>query len=213
MSVKKGQFIVFEGPDGSRKTSLLAALTRGYKLSSGAYAKATFTYRELLTTCTPSYLRIGQLSRELIHPDSVTSDMARLYIFLADMHEVLRQEIIPTTNKGCTSISDRWWYSTYAYQGEVIDKDLIIRLSKELNPQPDLIIKLSISPANQMGTLDAKEKDYFESKGSDYFLRVEERYREIFSIIDTPVIYVNTDDFDLAFSQISEIIKKRISNV
>lgn len=212
---KKGKFVVLEGLDGSRKTSLGNALRYGYRNRSkheeehDSYVSSAYAYSPIDFVSAPSIGRLGYLIRDITSNDKNVCNIAKTHLFMADMHQTLFKEVIPALDRGELVLSDRWWYSTYAYQGENIDKNYILRLAQELEPQPDLVIKLVISPKNQMLTLNSKDKDLFESRGAEYYVEVEERYMEVLTREGSPeMIIVSADDFDALVTNVTQLLRE-----
>jgi dTMP kinase len=104
-----GKFITFEGPEGSGKTTQVAALAeflqaRGYPV---------FTTRE------PGGTPIGDEIRKVLMGLNNTEMRPRteILLFQASRAQLVEQVILPRLTKGEAVISDRYADSTLAYQG------------------------------------------------------------------------------------------------
>lgn len=109
-------FITFEGPDGSGKTSQVAALA-GYLLEQGF---------NVLVTREPGGTAIGDQIR-LILSDLGNSEMhprTETLLFLAARAQIVEQVILPALAEGTIVLCDRYADSTLAYQGYGHQNDL-----------------------------------------------------------------------------------------
>jgi dTMP kinase len=160
-----GVFIVFEGIDGSGKSThikLLADELRGQGL-------------HVLETSEPSRDRIGTFIRDYaeMNGDRFTLETETL-LFAADRYEHVKQVIAPALKRGHIVISDRYFYSSIAYQGATgIDLNWIREMNR-LAPQPDLGIPLDILPDVSLERVNDRAKTVFEV--SDYLSKVRDIY-------------------------------------
>jgi len=113
--IKEGLFVVFEGPSGTGKSTQYELL-RPY--CPGAY----FT-RE------PGGTMYGEELRTLVQyrRDLEIDPMASALTYMASRANLVGLEIRPRLERGQTVICDRYWPSTYAYQGSegVKDNDIL----------------------------------------------------------------------------------------
>lgn len=135
-------FITFEGPDGSGKTTQIAQTTaalreRGY---------------HVLLTREPGGTPIGDQVRHILH-DMKNAGMhprAELLLFSASRAQLVEEVIRPHLNQGGLVISDRFFDSTYAYQGygHGLDLDALRQITHFATGglRPDLTIYLDITP-------------------------------------------------------------------
>ncbi len=135
-------FITFEGPDGSGKTTQIARTTaalreRGY---------------HVLLTREPGGTPIGDQVRHILH-DMKNAGMhprAELLLFSASRAQLVEEVIRPHLNQGGLVISDRFFDSTYAYQGygHGLDLDALRQITHFATGglRPDLTIYLDITP-------------------------------------------------------------------
>lgn len=135
--VKQGFFIVLEGIDGSGKDTHIKFLVeemrqRGYKV---------------VETAEPSRNRVGTfLKRYQMRDEKRLPAEAEVLLYAADRFDHLKTVIEPALRRGDIVISNRYFYSSLAYQGSVdIDLDWI----REMNVfarKPDLAVLLDILP-------------------------------------------------------------------
>ncbi|MFA6475475.1 MAG: dTMP kinase [Patescibacteria group bacterium] len=136
-----GKFIVFEGGEGSGKSShvqLTSDFLKQHSISS-------------ITTHEPGGTKIGKIIRELILEERVAT-RAELLLFLADRAQHVAEIIKPTLDKNTTVLCDRFTGSTLAYQigaRNLQPENLIIQMEDFARSglTPDLTIYLDIDPA------------------------------------------------------------------
>jgi dTMP kinase len=162
-------FVVLEGLDGSGTSTQLSRLTR--RLGGGE-----LTHEE---TWEPTDGPVGRLIRQAlsgqlpVHPDTV----ARL--FAADRGEHLSgaHGIIERTKNGVLVISDRYLFSSLAYQGLTCGTELPAALNSAF-PLPELLVFFDIAPQNAAARLASRKSlDIYEN--IEFQTRVDEAYRAI----------------------------------
>ena len=133
-----GLFIVFEGIDGTGKSTQLHLLAE--KLRQLGYA--------VVATREPTNGPYGQKIRKLFVDRGSVSQEEELELFIADRDQHVKEIIKPALSDGCVVICDRYYLSTIAYQGaNGMDQDLIMKKNEDF-PVPDLAIILEIEPAH-----------------------------------------------------------------
>ena len=162
-----GVFIVFEGVDGSGKSTHIKYLSE--KLRERGY--------HVLETSEPSRDRIGNFIRRYAEQnDSRFTPETETLLFAADRYEHVKRVIEPALKRGQIAISDRYFYSSIAYQGAGgIDLNWIRKMNR-FAPKPDLSILLDIIPEYSLKRVRRK-KTVFEV--SDYLRKVREIYLEM----------------------------------
>lgn len=125
--------IAFEGIDGTGKTTQLAML-------AGALRRLGL---EVVATREPTGGQYGRRIRELYLNRGSVSPEEELALFLADRREHVAQVIAPALAAGRVVLTDRYYYSTAAYQGAAgHDPQKIIAANEMFAPVPDLVIML-----------------------------------------------------------------------
>lgn len=161
----RGAFIAFEGIDGSGKSTLVR-LT--YEMLSRRGLQA-------LRTKEPSSGPIGRFIRAQIgEMDGRLSAWALALLFAADRLDHAERLIRPSLERGLIVLSDRYLYSSLAYQGaEGVSWEWIRELNR-FAPRPDLCILLDVSPEAGMRRIGGRPKTIFENE------KLQERVRRLY---------------------------------
>jgi dTMP kinase len=157
--ISGGLFIVFEGIDGTGKSTQLHLLAE--KLRQLGYA--------VVATREPTNGPYGQKIRELFVDRGSVSREEELELFIADRDQHVKEIIKPGLSDGCVVICDRYYLSTIAYQGaNGMDQDLIVKKNEDF-PVPDLAIILEIEPAHGIHRIQNQRHEHpntFEEKAN-----------------------------------------------
>src|SRR3989339_231215 len=142
---KRGVLLALEGVDGCGKSTqaeLLAAALRERGL-------------EVVLTCEPTDSPLGQQIREYFEgPDRYLSPKEELNLFMADRREHVAEIIDPALAEGKIVITDRYYYSSVAYQGALgLDPDRILAQNEILAVRPDLAVILTLPVAQALARL------------------------------------------------------------
>ena len=186
-----GYFITFEVSEGCGKTTQIEALAKALE----AKGKTVFITRE------PGGTLIGEKIRNLLQDPSLKneiSDMAELLLFSASRAELIASRIQPALKRGEIVICDRFYDSTYVYQGlgRAIGMDIVEQLNQMTvgTLKPDLTILLDLdaevgierAKSRQSGNLDRIENEsitFFEAVRNGY-LELAQKEPERFKTID-----------------------------
>jgi dTMP kinase len=186
-----GYFITFEGSEGCGKTTQIEALAKALEAEG----------KTVLITREPGGTVIGEKIRNLLQDPShenAISDMTELLLFSASRAELIASRIQPALERGEIVICDRFYDSTYVYQGlgRAIDMKIVEQLNQiTVGPlKPDLTILLDLdakigiqrAKSRQSGELDRIENeslDFFEAVREGY-LALAKKETERFKIID-----------------------------
>lgn len=134
---RKGFFICVEGLDGCGKTTQAKTLVS--KLKRMGY--------DALYTAEPSRGKIGIFIRKYcLHGEGRVPSIVEALLFAADRFEHVEKEIKPALAGGKIVVSDRYLYSSLAYQGAAgLDLNWIRKVNVHaLNP--DLAIFIDVKP-------------------------------------------------------------------
>jgi len=171
--LKKGLLIVFEGIDGTGKSTQLDLLAQ--YLSDNNYP--------VITTREPTEGQYGLRIRELyINRDSISKE-EELELFLDDRREHVEQLIQPALSEGKIILCDRYFLSTAAYQGAAGFDPQEILNRNSFAPDPDLALLFLATPelsikriANRGDTLNDFERKDELQRVSELFLSLDKPY-------------------------------------
>lgn len=171
MTNKKGFFIVFEGNEGSGKTTQIkkaAAFLR-------RRGKKVLLLRE------PGGTRVSEAVREVLldKKNSKMTAHAELLLYLAARAQIVEEKIMPALAQGITVICDRFEASTLAYQGygRGLNRTAIEKVSELFvrgRLKPDLTILLDIDPVK--GLARGGRHDRMEKQSMDFHRRVRKGF-------------------------------------
>ncbi|MEM3612459.1 MAG: dTMP kinase [Candidatus Bathyarchaeia archaeon] len=161
---KRGFFICVEGLDGCGKTTQAKILVR--KLRKIGY--------DAVYTAEPSRGKIGKfIKRYCLHGSKRISSIVEALLFAADRYEHVETEIIPALKDGKIVVSDRYLYSSLAYQGAAgLNLDWIRRINEHAIP-PNLAIFIDVEPNTVIKRLKPK-KSVMEN------LETQRKVREVY---------------------------------
>ncbi|MBP7331632.1 MAG: Thymidylate kinase [Firmicutes bacterium ADurb.Bin373] len=209
----KGKFIVFEGIDGSGKTTQLKLL--GDKLKGRGLP--------VLYTREPGGTRVGEAIREILlnpaYSDLVPRAEALLYAAARAQH--VTQVIVPALAAGTIVLCDRFLDSSLAYQGfgRGIDISLLERINEPATDGlvPDMTIILEFCAEDGMDRINKSGRpiDRIERETRAFYVKVGAGYLALagrdagrYSVIDAnrPVEQVHKDVMTAAEGVLHEII-------
>jgi dTMP kinase len=160
---KKGVFIVIEGLDGSGKTTQAKTLT----------AKLCSTHNAIYTA-EPSNGEIGIFIRNrVLYGEKRPPIAIEALLFAADRVEHVQNEILPALAEGRIVVSDRYIYSSLAYQGSAgLNLDWIKTINEHAL-KPDLALFIDVDPEAVQARLKSR-KSIMEN------LETQRKVREIY---------------------------------
>ncbi|MDD4082075.1 MAG: dTMP kinase [Sphaerochaetaceae bacterium] len=191
-------FYVLEGLDGAGTTTQ-TKLIESFLLSKQIPFFLTFE---------PTSSEIGQIARKILQGKIQTTPLALAFQFCADREDHLNNKengIIKKLEEGKKVISDRYFYSSLAYQslGATYEK------VRELNnfPAPEFIFFLDTPCEVCIDRIDIRgaSKELFEE--IEILKKVKNNYEKAFSELDDKVNLIRIDG-TLPKEKIFEIIKK-----
>lgn len=162
---KSSAFIVIEGLDGSGKTTQAKKLTE--RLSKN--------YSSVFTA-EPSHGKTGTFIRECcLYEEKRLPTTVEALLFAADRIEHVENEVKPALADGKVVICDRYYYSSFAYQGST---GLNLEWIKKINSyalKPDFAVFLDVAPERVLERLKRKksvmETLEIQRKVREYYLK------------------------------------------
>lgn len=135
---KQGLLLVFEGIDGSGKSTQARLL---YETLLRKGIKAVLTKE-------PTDGPFGKKLRQLAQQGRDEISLQEEYdLFMQDRAEHVEKELIPQLDQGAVVVCDRYFYSTMAYQGALgMDPETIYAENARRFPTPDKIFYITVSP-------------------------------------------------------------------
>jgi len=197
--VGKGWLICIEGLDRSGKTTQSRLLVKALK-SRGLDA---------VYTTEPSTGDIGKfIKRYILKRRKRVSALIEALLFAADRIDHVEREIKPMLEKGKIVVSDRYIYSSFAYQGAA---GLDMKWLKEINkmvPEPDLAIYLDV-PINIIIERCRKRRIKSVMEFPEIQMRVHEIYMKL--VRDGKLVLVDgTRPIKVVSQSIQNIVLKRL---
>ena len=163
-------FIVFEGGDGSGKSTQIKRL-------SGRLLRREHPY---LVTREPGGTPLGEQLMKILKTRTDLSPLGELLLFVAARQQLVTQIIEPAIRSGKNILSDRFTASTIAYQGygRGLDISNIVSLNKLATGQiePDLNILLDLEPEVALSRISERKKDSFDNSELSFHKRVRQGF-------------------------------------
>lgn len=171
----KGKLIVFEGIDGSGKSTQIQLLTERLRNKNIAcYA-----------TMEPTDSPIGSLIHQIMTGRLQADPKVIAALFVADRLDHLLNDVNGISRKieeGTTVLMDRYYFSSYAYQSVDVPMEWIIQANEQsssiLRPDVNLFIDIDPDMALERITKNRFQKELFEEKSR--LIQVRQKYIEAF---------------------------------
>lgn len=165
---RRGLLIVFEGIDGSGKTTQARRLLRRLRRRG---RRAVF-FRE------PTRGRWGREIRRLALRAGSATPSQELELFVRDRRENVAKNLEPALAAGKDVVLDRYYFSTIAYQGaKGLEPGRIRRLNESFAIPPDLVVVLDVDASAGLARIAGRKTrdELFERE--DYLVRVARLFR------------------------------------
>ncbi len=171
--LKKGLLIVFEGIDGTGKSTQLDLLAQ-YLIDNNY---------PVITTREPTDGQYGIKIRELYSKRNSVSKEEELELFINDRKEHVKHLIQPALAQNKIVLCDRYFLSTVAYQGAVGFDPQEIFVRNSFAPDPDLALLFVAKPelsvqriAKRGDSLNDFEHQEELQRVAEYFLSIDKPY-------------------------------------
>jgi len=159
--MNKAKFIVFEGIDGSGKSTI----------SNLLFEKLRSEKIDIYKTFEPTDSPIGSVIKNILNKRILSDDKTIGALFLADRLDHIQNPVsgmLQYLEQGKHVISDRYYYSSYAYHVPMLDMDWVIAANKVCADllRPDIVFFIDISAKESMKRLSASRAflDLFETE-------------------------------------------------
>lgn len=140
LAVQQGKFIVFEGIDGCGKSTQIKMLAEALRARG----------REVVVTAEPTDTETGRMLRRALSGamSATPCRMAAMFTLDRIVHNTAEGGINDTLRSGADMLSDRYYYSSLAYQGSLCDYEWVKGMNVNCPDirKPDLCIFLDIPP-------------------------------------------------------------------
>ncbi|TVS07862.1 MAG: dTMP kinase [Phycisphaerales bacterium] len=166
-----GRFIVFDGPDGSGKTTQL-------KRFVAACRDADAMVEELRE---PGGTAIGERIRDLLlsHGEEDIDPVCEMLLYMASRAQLVACRIEPLLEQGFLVVADRFVSSTLAYQGAAggVPEEHIYQVAEIVcdKIRPDLVVLFDVDEVTA-GRRLSPLLDRMEAKGRAFHARVRKGY-------------------------------------
>lgn len=171
-------FIVFEGPDGSSKTTIVNNIYEKLKKKYGS---------NIIKVNDPSSdNEICKQIRKLIFENELF-DLTETFLFFAAREELFRKTILPALNKNKIILCDRFDASTYAYQFyakncfKAKQIEALMKYSSYVDKYFYFDVESDIGLRRRKKTNSTETK--FEDYGNNFYENVRKGYKEFFKNI------------------------------
>ncbi|MBU0464932.1 MAG: dTMP kinase [Proteobacteria bacterium] len=205
----KGRFIVFEGIDGSGKSTQIKNISKRLEILGN----------KVYSTFEPTDGPIGSLIRQMLSGKIATDQRTIASLFAADRTDhLVNQEngVCLKVDQGEMVLCDRYYFSSYAYHAQYIDMEWVIH-ANSLNAdilRPDVTIFIDVDPdicferiKNSRNNFDMYEKiDVMKKVRANYFQAFDVlKDLEKIIIIDGNTTMERVED--RIFNEVKKIIK------
>lgn len=171
----RGILIAMEGIDGTGKSTQLRLLGR-YLRGKGC---------PVIETREPTNGPFGRKIRELYVDRGKYSVEQELELFIGDRRQHVREVIEPALAGGRIVLTDRYYYSTAAYQGAAGMDPGEVFARNRFAPRPDLVIMLTMRPEISLVRIQESRGEELNDFEQEDQLR---RVAELFASFDDPSI-------------------------
>jgi len=203
--LQRGKFIVLEGADGAGTTTQ-AELIRSTLEAQGVDARVT---------AQPSNGPIGVMLRSVLRGSVVRDNGRRIggraiaALFAADRSEHIESVIEPLLSTGVHVICDRYYHSSFAYQGLEVGLDYVAAVNAPMKT-PDLImfVDVDVDVALQRRDSRALAQELYEVEAIQSRLR--EAYHTAFKLrdFDRTVLIDGNGTVDLVHALVMEQVNE-----
>lgn len=205
--MSKNLFIALEGIDGSGKSTQSKLLAE--KLAAAGH--------NVYATCEPTNGPIGTLARSILRGEIKADNRVIAGLFMADRLDHLLNEkdgLVKKAGEGFTIITDRYYFSSYAYHGTHMDIDWVIETNKMSAGimRPDVNIFIDVPPEIAMQRITANRETPELYETLENLKNVRAKYLEAFEKLKDKerIVFV---DGNRSFEAIAEDIYNHVQHL
>lgn len=213
-----GRFIVFEGGEGSGKTTQLAGLQQWLKDSGWVdLLKSKGYIQQVVATREPGGTDIGQKIRQLLLTHTAQDTIengTELLLYAADRIQHVTGFLRPQLAQGTLILCDRFTDSTIAYQG--FGRGLDLQLIHQLNQiatdglQSDLTLWLDLDPEVGLArTIRRGSSDRIEQAELAFHQRVHQGFTQLAEQYPERIIRIDASQPEEEVAQQIQIVLSR----
>lgn len=208
--MKKGLFIVFEGGEGTGKTTAIDAI----------YDWITENNFECIKTREPGGIKISEQIRQVIlSKDNKEMDAkTEALLYAAARRQHLVEKVIPALNQGVIVLCDRFIDSSLAYQGYA--RNLGIKEVLSINKfaigeyMPDISVLFDLDPKIGLARIannDCREVNRLDIEKLEFHERVREGYDIVYKNNNHRIVKIDANNTkENVINQIKNILRPKI---
>lgn len=214
-SKKTNLYIVFEGINGAGKSTTINGLVDFLKAKN----------KRVLQTKEPGspHIKLGAVVAGIVKEGLAgkITPQAESLLFAADRFEHAQSVVLPALNRGEFVVSDRFVYSSIAFQGFArgLGRDFIEKINQVTTDlvRPDLVFLFDISVEKALQRISSRstegnaERDIFEDENIKFHQTIRDAY--LLMAKENPDIFVLIDaekSKEEVYSQVITELKKRL---
>jgi dTMP kinase len=184
-----GRLIVFEGIDGTGKSTQLEQLALALEAAGHEVVRTGEPYAES---------DAGRRIREMARSGEAVSPETELAWFQEQRRDHVREVIAPALTRGAIVVSDRYYLSTVAYQGaRGLDwQNLLAAHEAEGFPEPDQVLLFDMDPETSLARADERgghaepvfEEARFLARARAIYLEIDRDYIDRIDAAEAPAL-------------------------
>ncbi len=197
-------FIAVEGIDGSGKSTTIKELEK-YLTNKG---------HDLFLTAEPTSMDSGKQIREVLAQKDKGSPLVHemlALMFASDRLNHLREQIWPALQQKKTVVTDRYLFSSIAYQSTRVNYEWIKGINR-FAMLPDILVYIEVSIDNALDRLDIfrHKKELYETR--EFLEQISANYKKVISEFEGMMKVVCLDG-NVDMDEIYRDIEKKFEGV
>lgn len=206
--MNKSKFIVFEGIDGAGKTTQIELLCAALE-KRGLKCKIT---------AEPTDLPSGREIREALSGKTKKTPIEMAQMFACDraIHNTHPEEgINRALADGITVVSDRYYYSSLAYQGAALGYETVaaLNLDNENIRTPDLCVFLDLTPEKSLERIGKRGEATEIYENFDYLTKTRAMFFDVFERLRARGERIAIIDASGSVSEVSERVLEAVLGI